>query len=102
MNIRISNEALTKIVEKELTKVASSSYSEGSHLEKAVKAAIIQMAKEKVMELIKNDSNYVIVLNKMIEENIVAAFQLVAKRIAKDLGESIVSAVECEFKTYSD
>jgi CHASE3 domain sensor protein len=68
----------------------------------AVRKAMQEMATEKVMELLKSDPKYVESLNKLIESNIVASFEAVAKRISQDLGESLVSAIENEFRTYGN
>jgi hypothetical protein len=102
MNIEISDEILAKTIEQELLKITNAPYAQKSHLEQAVQRAISEMARVKVIELIKSDPQYTVVLNTLIETSIIAAFELVAKRIAKDLGESIVSAIEGEFRSYSD
>lgn len=102
MNIEISDDTLHSIIQSELTNVKHSQFGEKSSLEKVVKAAILDITKVKVMDLIKSDTKYVETLDKIIETNIIATFELVAKRIAKGLGESIISAIESEFRTYSD
>ena len=102
MIIQVPDAALEKVIEQEFIKVTTSSYSNKSHLEIAVTKAIQEVAKTKVLELLKSDPKYLETLNKVVTENILIAFELVAKRIAKDLGEAIVSSIEGEFKTYSD
>lgn len=102
MNIEISDALLTETIKKEMTKVVTPVYSEKSYLEMAVRKAMQEMATEKVMELLKSDPKYVESLNKLIESNIVASFEAVAKRISQDLGESLVSAIENEFRTYGN
>jgi len=102
MNIEISDNVLTSIIQKELVKVSTPSYTNKSHLEIAVQKAVQEITKQKVMELIKGDPEYIVLLNNDIEKNMVFVFTEVAKRISKNIADSIVSAIESEFKMYSD
>ena len=96
MNIEIPDNVLHRVMQKELTKMSTSSYS----IETAVQKAIQEIATQKIKEMIKSDPKYAETLSKLIEVNMLAAFELVAKRISKDLGESLVSSIESEFKIY--
>lgn len=98
MNIEIPDNVLHRVMQKELTKMSTSSYS----IETAVQKAMQEIATQKIKEMIKSDSKYAETLSKLIEVNMLAAFELVAKRISKDLGESLVSSIEAEFKTDSN
>jgi ribosomal protein S20 len=100
MNIEISDSVIQDIVQKQVIGVNKAQYSEKSNLENAVKLAILEMTTAKVIELIKSNPDYVKKLNTAIEESIVEAFNSIAKRIARDLGESVVSAIESEFRSY--
>ena len=101
MNIEISDSVLQDIVQKQVIGINKAQYySEKSNLENAVKLAILEMTTAKVIELIKGNPDYVKKLNTAIEESIVEAFNSIAKRIARDLGESVVSAIESEFRSY--
>jgi len=100
MNIEISDSVIHSIVQKQIAEVSTLSQGYGkSNLESAVKLAILEMTKTKVIELIKGNPNYVIMLNRVIEDNIVETFTGIAKRIARDLGDSITSAIESEFRS---
>jgi len=100
MNIEISDSVIQDIVQKQVIGINKAQYSEKSNLENAVKLAILEMTTAKVIELIKGNPDYVKKLNTAIEESIVEAFNSIAKRIARDLGESVVSAIESEFRSY--
>jgi hypothetical protein len=99
MNIEISDKVLQDIIQKHITGVGTTSYNTKLGFENAIKSAIQDMTKVKVIELIKSNPEYLTKLNTAIEENIVEAFNLIGKRIARDLGESIVSAIESEFRS---
>lgn len=100
MNIEISDSVIQDIVQKQVIGLNRAQYSEKSNLENAVRLAILGMTTAKVIEMVKGNPDYVTKLNTAIEESIVEAFNSIAKRIARDLGESVVSAIESEFRSY--
>lgn len=77
MNIKVSDSVIQDILQKHIT---------GVGIENAIKSAIQDMTKVKVIELIKSNPEYLTKLNTAIEESIVEAFNVIAKRIARDLG----------------
>lgn len=102
MNIEIDDVIITRLIYDEFTKLRTRSMFGSSNLEDAVKKAVMEVVKDRIIESIKADAELMTRLTKELSIQLEERLGELGKRIAGAISSRIIDAMGTEFKTYGD